>query len=243
MAKIMRLMSFLLLACVGITALAAIAGSVSIKTSKQDIVNTDRFYTIKISYPSIAGDKGQAFNAEIKKLTSELQGKFIKDLQTPEQLKSIPTNVPLHKDSNELDISYKVMYNQNNKVSIRFTYFMSYFMAAHPISFYKTFNYDLVQNKELNLADMFKPNANYLAVLSNYCQKQLSAKLLKDKTSDAEQIAAGAGPEEKNYQLWNITPKGLLISFDVYSVAPGYAGAQQVLVPNKVLKTLLNQSF
>jgi len=50
----------------------------------------------------------------------------------------------------------------------------------------------------------------------------------------------GALPAPENYQRWNITPDGLLISFDEYTVAPYAAVPQAVLVSYEVLKQLID---
>jgi hypothetical protein len=240
MIKIMRIIGFLLLSCIGITSLAAGTGAMPLNVEHHVVVHASDFYTVKVSYPAISGENGQAFNAAIKNLVTNLTNNFTKDLQSPEQLNknASASSIKLDNNSNELDISYKVMYNRDSKVSLRFTYFMSYFMSAHPVTLYQTFTYNVAQNKELQLSDMFKPGADYLTVLSNYCQQQLLAKLTANNKSDAQQISAGAGPKQENYMLWNIVPKGLLISFNPYTVAAGYVGVQQVLVPSSVLQPL-----
>ena len=46
--------------------------------------------------------------------------------------------------------------------------------------------------------------------------------------------------KEENYRSWNITPKGLQITFDDYQVTPHAAGPQQVLVPYATLKALID---
>ena len=107
--------------------------------------------------------------------------------------------------------------------------------AAHPGSYSITLNYDLGQGKELALADLFLPNADYLAAISNYCIAELSRQPFFDSS-----FADGAQPKPENYRNWNITPDGLVITFDEYQVAPYAAGPQQVTVPYSALKGLIN---
>jgi hypothetical protein len=54
-----------------------------------------------------------------------------------------------------------------------------------------------------------------------------------------ELIDAGAGPRADNYRAWNITRKGLWITFDPYQVAAYAAGPQNILVPYSVLKDII----
>jgi hypothetical protein len=44
----------------------------------------------------------------------------------------------------------------------------------------------------------------------------------------------------ENYRNWNITPDGLMITFDEYQVAPYAAGPQTVTVPYSELRGLIN---
>jgi hypothetical protein len=107
--------------------------------------------------------------------------------------------------------------------------------AAHPGLYSLTLNYDLGQGRELTLDDLFVPGSNYLEVIANYCIAELS----KQPGFDGL-FADGANPKPENYKNWNITPDGLLITFDMYQVAPGASGPIQVLVPYSQLQSALN---
>jgi hypothetical protein len=49
----------------------------------------------------------------------------------------------------------------------------------------------------------------------------------------------GAEPRAENYQVWNITPQGLLVTFDEYQVASYAQGPQSVILPYQTLRPLL----
>lgn len=104
--------------------------------------------------------------------------------------------------------------------------------AAHPFHYSYSVNYDVDQARVLGLRDLFLPDTDYLEILSRYC--------LDDLTEQGVLAwEEGALPAPENYQQWNITPEGLLISFDEYTVAPYAAGPQSVLVPYAVLEGIL----
>jgi len=63
-------------------------------------------------------------------------------------------------------------------------------------------------------------------VIANYCITVLSKQPFFDGP-----FTDGANPTVENYRNWNITPEGLMITFDTYQVAPGAAGPQVVVVP------------
>ncbi|MGB7924961.1 MAG: RsiV family protein, partial [Pyrinomonadaceae bacterium] len=56
---------------------------------------------------------------------------------------------------------------------------------------------------------------------------------------DDATIEEGAAAKEDNYGSWNITRKGLLITFDAYQVGPYAAGPQWVVVPYSALKEII----
>ncbi len=93
----------------------------------------------------------------------------------------------------------------------------------------------LVRVKSFALADLFLPNINYLEAISQYCIAELSKQPFFDSS-----FSSGAQPTLENYRNWNITPDGLMITFDEYQVAPYAAGPQKVVVPYSALQALIN---
>ena len=92
----------------------------------------------------------------------------------------------------------------------------------------------------MRLADLFKPGAKYLKVISDFCIKDLQKQSkAHDDMLDNESIQDGAGPDIKNYRSWTITKKGLGINFDAYQVGPYVAGPQFVVVPYSALKDII----
>ena len=112
--------------------------------------------------------------------------------------------------------------------------------AAHGNSLTQVLNYDLKSGKKLALADLFKDKSKYLSVIASYCQKELKDRAKKPEAMILmELIDSGAGPRADNYRAWNITKKGLWITFDPYQVAAYAAGPQYILVPYSALKDLI----
>jgi hypothetical protein len=105
--------------------------------------------------------------------------------------------------------------------------------AAHPFHYSYALNYDLDEARVLGLSELFLPGTPYLEVISRYCLDDL-------KRQDVLEWEEGILPAPENYQRWNITPDGLLISFDEYTVAPYAAGPQAVVVPYDVLRELID---
>lgn len=200
-----------------------------------------KLFEITAEYPELSGVSPQLaakFNQTAKTLVMNEVEKFRKDLlaQTGEDLQFFKDIGGI----NTVEISYNVSHADNEIISIWFgNYF--YTGGAHPNSYSFVLNFDLKNGKELKLADLFKPDSNYLKVISDYCIKELQ-ETLSDGEFD-EQIKGGAGAEEKNYDSWNITRKGIAVTFDSYQVAPYVAGPQEVTVPYEVLKGILKKDF
>ena len=81
------------------------------------------------------------------------------------------------------------------------------------------------------MEDLFQPGSDYLQKISEYCISELQAN--EYVFPDFQQ---SAGPKAENYRNWNIQENGILITFDVYQIAPYAAGPQMVLVPYDVLR-------
>src|SRR5262249_27493363 len=119
-------------------------------------------------------------------------------------------------------------------ISVRFSLQAYIVGMAHPLHYHRVLNYAIEEGKEINLSDLFAPNANYLQVFSDYCRQVLDKRL-----ANKDMVAQGTLPTLQNYKNWNIKPNGLLITFDEYQVAPYVNGAQMVLIPFTALKDIL----
>ncbi|HEX7556349.1 MAG TPA: RsiV family protein, partial [Leptolinea sp.] len=130
-------------------------------------------------------------------------------------------------------IGYDVPLLTPDLVSIRFT--VDYYMAgaAHPNHYFKVVNYDLTSGKEVTFKDVFKDPAKALDFLSKASKTSLNK-------PDFPLFEEGLQPKAENFTNWNLTKDSLRISFDPYQVAPYAAGAQEVLVPFKDLRDLVN---
>lgn len=134
-----------------------------------------------------------------------------------------------------LYMDYEVTYNTSGLISV--IYNVSYYFggAAHPGYYSRTLNYLVDEGRILTLADLFQPGANYLDLLAQYSIDEL-------RSRDVLAWEDGALPTEENYRNWNLTPQGLLITFDEYQVAPHAAGPQEVIIPYATLQPILREN-
>lgn len=203
--------------------------------------NKTKLFEMSAEYPEITGVEPSVaakFNLLAKnKVMSEL-AKFRKDFlaQTAEDLKFFKD----YDRVNSVEISYTIAHADDKIVSISFGNYYDT-GGAHPNGYSFALNFDLKTGRELQLADLFKPNSNYLKVISDYSTKSLKETLGED--ADDEWIKTGAGAEAKNFRSWNVTKRGLEINFDSYQVAPYVSGPQEVEIPFEDLKGILRSDF
>jgi hypothetical protein len=109
--------------------------------------------------------------------------------------------------------------------------------AAHPYHFSRTVTFNLATGQDVTLDQLFLAGSDYLQIFSDVSKAELST---RDIGFNDEVFASGADPLPVNYQNWNITADGLLITFDEYQVAPYAAGPQTVTLPYSALKDVID---
>lgn len=113
---------------------------------------------------------------------------------------------------------------------------VTYFGGAHPGMHHQVVNFDFSSGSFLGLEDLFRPDVDYLSVIADYSIQELK----KNQEILFEDFEQYASPEPENYSVWSLTPKGLLVIFEEYQVAPHAAGPQSVLVPYSALEGVLD---
>ncbi len=185
-------------------------------------------YLIDVRYPQVAGspDAWLGFNTYAEGQAQDLVAQFKNDVTTAGTVTA--TDLP----TNTLYATFEVFRATRDFLSIRWTISTYSAGAAHPNTFSRVINYDARTDKDLSLGDLFKPSADYLKTLSDYCTRVLQRRNRLD-------FPKGAEPKPENYANWNIGRFNLVISFDPYVVAPYAAGRQECQVPLRTLRTVL----
>ena len=190
-------------------------------------------YTIKARYPQATGAARNPslvkMNQELRSLITKDVGGFRDDFQAPEERMGT---------GSYYEANYWVSLATPNLVSLTFGVSTYYEGAAHPNHHTIAFNYDITAGRALAIKDLFKPGSNYMKVISDYTIAELKKKFAPD--ADEEWIQRGAGANEENYKSWNITKRGLLVTFDPYQVAYYAAGPQEVTIPYSVLRNVID---
>lgn len=180
-------------------------------------------YTIKLSYPEIAGAKDPnllAFNQEAENFAREILAGFRKDFQ------GIPPNPNF--GSSFAEMTYSVKNGSDGLLSVLFNVSFYAAWAAHPNSYTEALNFDLIHGKKIELANLFLPNIDYLKVVATLCTSDLTQQKHME-------FLEGVQPKAENFARWNISPQGLIFSFDPYQVASYAMGPSQVIIPYPAL--------
>lgn len=199
----------------------------------------DGVYSIEAEYPQIKGLKGTAadkFNRWIAKYVlndvaefSGLEKAAVREYKRDSKKASIEES---------LNISYKMTLATTDLISVRFTHVVMALGQMHPIDYYVSVNYDLKAGRFLKLRDLYKQRANFLRTISRYCFDEIKRNYEMSLTTK-EWMTTGLEPKAENFQNWNLTPEGIVISFEDYQVGSHAMGQPEVLVPLAVLNDLL----
>ena len=214
-------------------------GNVQVVAKVIKEANKQKLYSVNAEYPQIDGDaRFDGFNKEARTLINKDVAAFKTSETTGDA--AGPSDFPGENQTSTLEAGYDFHYASDNLVSVAFTEGTYSRGAAHGNSLTAVINYDVKSGKKLALADLFKDKSKYLSVIASYCQKELKERARKpDSMYLPELLETGAGPRADNYRAWNITKKGLWITFDPYQVAAYAAGPQYILVPYSVLKDII----
>ncbi|MDZ7269148.1 MAG: DUF3298 and DUF4163 domain-containing protein [candidate division KSB1 bacterium] len=129
-----------------------------------------------------------------------------------------------------------IMYYSEDLISLLVTEW-SFTGGAHGNTSYAATNYWLHDGRwqTLALADLFLPDADYLAALTRQCRQSLQAQ----GAAWVQQGEMQAFTAE-DLQVFNVMPRALLFTFAPYQVGPYAQGTFQVRVPYHQLGGILN---
>lgn len=230
-----KLFIFVILLAAFYTGIYAQTGNIKLSEKTVKEKNAEKRYEFEAVYPQIEGNSAaiNKFNETAKNLVTKQVDEFKKSMAefTDEDRESMPEEM-----NYEMEIGYSVASAGEDLVSIGFSHY-EFTGGAHPNSWSFSLNYDLKNNRELQLKDLFKANSNYLKLVSDYSIADLKKRV--GEMSDSEWLQNGAGAKSENYKSWTIYNDGLHFEFDAYQVAAYAAGSFTVIMPySKIPQTV-----
>jgi hypothetical protein len=147
-----------------------------------------------------------------------------------------PYHHEIMRGPNSLTSAFEIARHDSNVVSLKFRLIRYRTGAAHPSGRTVTKTYFRHPLYRIQLANLFLPRAQYLELLSSLSRERL----LQDETRDRAWVDRGTQPEPKNFQAFNVTPEGILVTFDEYQVDCFGAGPQVIDIPYEEFKSIVN---
>lgn len=210
-----------------------------------DLVSTLKFeygkprIIIKSVYPQLVSETEHEGIVRFNALALEMVKNEIAYFRSKvKENASIQKKMEKNKITNNLYIDYNTSYLKSNRdhiISIRLSAQGYVAGNSRPYQRYSVLNYNLDKTEFIELSDLFRPNSNYLNVLSQY-----TSQVLYKRLQNKQKIASGTAPMLDNFADWNIKPNGLVITFSDTQVAPHIYGPQTVLVPFSALNEVLS---
>ena len=205
---------------------------VTLVTVPFEEIGTGPRYTITAEIPQLTGSSDprvQAFNQALNDLVQSVADSYRNQF--------LPGNDP-NAFAGSLEVKYELVSRIDDVWSLKLN-IDGYLGESRGLSGLAsiTVNYDLGQGRQLALEDLFLPNSNYLEVIANYCIAELHKQIGE---FSSEKHARGAQPTAGSYRNWNITPEGLMITFDPDQVDDYESGPRIVIVPYSELQAIID---
>ncbi|MEZ5305825.1 MAG: DUF3298 and DUF4163 domain-containing protein [Pyrinomonadaceae bacterium] len=189
-------------------------------------------FSIEATYPKIETADGKALEAVNSAIFMHVDKAIYTFKEAVKENLEARENQPADM-TYEIVIGYEVKQFDENILSLLIGNY-EFTGGAHPASWSDSYTFDLKNDARIYFDALFQ-NEGYLNVLSTE-----SARLLKEKigkNAEGYWIEDGTAPEPQNFQVWNITPEGFLITFNDYQVAPYVAGSFEVTIPYEKFAT------
>lgn len=132
----------------------------------------------------------------------------------------------------EILSSYKITFNQDCAISLYFDKY-EYMGGAHGITYRNSDTWDIKDGKRVYLCDLFSKEINYYTYIANIINNQIK---LQQKFGDNymyfEDFEKNVALKFNNNNFYlSINPKGIIIYFQKYDIAPYSMGIPEFIIP------------
>ncbi|MBY0376894.1 DUF3298 and DUF4163 domain-containing protein [Patescibacteria group bacterium] len=220
----------------------------SLATEKTFSDPADKYTIFKVSYPFFKNTSAE-FNAKIadqvnagiaeQKKSAGANWKARYDTQSKGE--NIP-QFPKEADKFYFNVTWKPVQENNKFISLTLTT-SAFEGGAHGYETITSYNYDVVNKKEVALASLFPNDPYYLQTISTFVRKDLTSQFrtkLNVKTKDDEanfsqvvlpMMQDGTVPDLTNFNVFTFTDSSVTFYFNQYQVAPYAMGSSTVTMP------------
>ena len=203
----------------------------------KEINEDSEFFKADIKYPYLKVKQQCLYKQNTHNREIEIINKTISDdiLKFKEEIKVYsksykdeyeknPNKDEYTKYKYEAYTNYEIKYNKNNIISIPVVYYQ-FTGGAHGMSELKTYNYDLVKGKEIQLKDLFKEDCRYKDIIN----KEIQDNIEKNQQDYFKGYDGFKGISEN--QKFYIEENGIVVYFGQYEIAPYSTGIPEFKIP------------
>ena len=197
----------------------------------QTITDNTNPFNISIRYPYTEGL--DSFNQKVKNIIDTNIGEFKTiSLQNDEAVKKVdPEGYASYPRQYDLNIGYTKGQTDENVISIVFEIY-TFTGGAHGATNFLAFNYNPKTNSQIQLADLFDGQADYIQKISDFCipelEKQVTERL---GSTEGTWVQDGASASADNFSVFMRKKDSIIFFFQQYQIAPYVAGDFQVVMP------------
>jgi hypothetical protein len=131
------------------------------------------------------------------------------------------------------------MRNDDDYLSIYLTYY-EYTGGAHGSHYDLVYNFDMATGERIELKDLFKADADYVALLNKEIQAQIEAIAKSNEEIRGEAFNPYTGFQSiSDNQQFYITDDSIVVIFGLYEIAPYAAGIPSFEIPFEKLEGVL----
>ncbi len=212
------------------------------------LISESKYGVVDGVYPEFT-HADSSFNDKIRNniiiAQAEFENNSKENWQARIATKSPNEKIPEFPENGDMYFGTKIDYIQVNEKYISILVHVNGFSGgAHGYENLYSYNYDVVNKKELSLKDFFKNDSNYLKTVSDFAKTNLTEQFKNnikraDFATDIEwneainsvpisMIDEGTRPLLQNFSVFTYEPGMLTLYFNQYQVAPYVYGSQKV---------------
>jgi len=199
-------------------------------------------YSIAGMYPYLKGnsDKARQFNNAV---TQTILRQY-REILHPNlgKLRERIASMPDHQFIDEAQFEYEVLSENESLISIRFRGTVYSHPAVHDIAQYFTLTYDKIRSRPLFLKALFVPKRNFYRRLVVLSAREFSKQGMNPYDYDGRLgsiVYRFLIDYLRRYEQWNISPEGIVLSFDQCTFPDCAHGAVSVTISLRDLQNIL----